>query len=92
MLNSTHGDDIYFLEVPTGRKLRSFETGSINKARLSPNGKFIITPIEAGTRFTEVMEVRFSSLVKLFATKRIQAMERHQEEEMINLKKVLENN
>ena len=58
---------------------------------LVPNGKFVITPIEAGTRFTEVMEVRFPYLVKLFARKRIQALERHQEEEMINLKKVLEN-
>ena len=58
---------------------------------LVPNGKFVIAPSGTGTVFTEVIEVRFPSLVKLFANKRIQALERHQEEEMINLKKALEN-
>lgn len=57
---------------------------------LVPKGKFTISSTNSGVRFSEVIEVRIPGLFKLFARKRIQAFERHQEEEMANLKKLLE--
>ena len=59
---------------------------------LIPNGMFMLSPIESGTRFTEKINLRIPSLFKMFFSKRLQALERHQEEEMNNLKELLENN
>jgi len=57
---------------------------------LVSRGKFVVTACEGGARFTEVLEIRFATVLKLIAKKRLQALEMHQEEEMTNLKKMLE--
>ena len=57
---------------------------------LVPRGKFVILPRDGGTRFTEVIEIRIPGLFKLFGSKRLRALERHQREEMTNLKAMLE--
>ena len=57
---------------------------------LVPRGKFVITAYEGGARFTEVLEIRIPRLLKLFAKNRLHGLEKHQKEEMFNLKKLLE--
>ena len=57
---------------------------------LVPKGKFVISSTDGGARFTEVIELRIPGFLKLFASKRLRALEIHQKEEMVNLKKLLE--
>lgn len=57
-----------------------------------PKGEFAIEPTTMGSRFTAILYYRFGKFLSLFAKREKEIIEKHQKEEGLNLKKLLEGN
>ena len=55
-----------------------------------PRGEILIESMSTGRRFMASLFYRFGKLLSLFAKKEREAIEQHQREEGVNLKKILE--